>query len=211
MKLLWHFVFKLSECGVLVCEAACRVHCPPVFPAAVAPSPSCPTCSTPARTHSLLPSPFFSFLGVSLARLGEIIFVGTLLQLASHKSAVGACLFSQHTFWHHTHTHTLRSSSKLWAHWLSKPGVHPASHRAFWGSGAAKDTHTWDRINNLYLCVFVRNAWLDLCCRVKGLRGEMACWGGKQRTSRSFERRRCHKNSTQRKNQTERAKRQVSI
>ena len=106
MKLLWHFVFKLSECGVLVCEAACRVHCPPVFPAAVAPSPSCPTCSTPARTHSLLPSPFFSFLGVSLARLGEIIFVGTLLQLASHKSAVGACLFSQHTFWHHTHTHT---------------------------------------------------------------------------------------------------------
>lgn len=36
-------------------------------------------------------------MGVSLARLGEIIVVGTLLLLVSHKSAVGAGLSSLHT------------------------------------------------------------------------------------------------------------------
>lgn len=53
---------------------------------------------------------------------------------------------------------------------VGAPGIHPSSRRAFWGSVTAKGTHTWDRINNLQLAVFVSSAGLGLC-----LVGEQRC------------------------------------
>lgn len=126
-----------------------------LFPAAVTPS-------LPARHvwqlcalvsfASFLLVPFFMSLGVSPTRLWKMIFVGTLLPLASHKSAVVTWLFSQRKL--------LTGLPSLWG-LLSLGALY--SHRAFWGSVNAKGTHTWSRINNLYLAVSVRNTGLGLC------------------------------------------------
>lgn len=101
-----------------------------------------------ALTASLSFGAGLSFLGVSSAPLTEIIFVRTLLPLASHKSAVGACLLYAHR---NTHTYTraktggVRAPDRLLpsGDLLPQSGAHTWAWWIFCASVFLSETHDW--------------------------------------------------------------------
>lgn len=125
------------------------------------------------RAHSLLSSLFFWSLFSSwvcpLFDSGETIFVGTLLPLVSHKSAVRAWLFSQDTLpksslivGQLSTVFGSRCSPSLWSCLL---GV------CYRKGHACLNQKIW-----IYLTIFVSNTGLGLC-RVKVLLWGNSMWG----------------------------------